>query len=137
MTPVLIAFARLSVDVAPPETVLRTGAGERRFVAIRGGTMEGDITAEVLPGGADWQWVGADGVVEIDAHYTLRTSAGEVLELRSQGVRRPPLDGAPGSFWSSITLRGDGPSRTLTQHLFLASGERTPEGVRLTLYRCT
>ena len=70
MMPVLIAFARLSVDVAPPVTVLSTDAGERRFVAIRGGTMEGDIAAEILPGGADWQWVGADGVVEIDAHYT-------------------------------------------------------------------
>jgi hypothetical protein len=137
MTPVLIAFARLSVDVAPPVTVLSTDAGERRFVAIRGGTMEGDIAAEILPGGADWQWVGADGVVEIDAHYTLRTADGEILELRSQGVRRPPLDGTPGSFWSSITLRGDGPSRKLTQHLFLASGERTPEGVHLTLYRCS
>lgn len=136
MTPTLTPFATLLVDVAPPVTILRSDAGERRFVAIRGGAMRGAIDAEVLPGGADWQWVSPDGVVEIDAHYTLQTSTGDVLELRSQGLRRPPLNDAPGSFWSSITLRGGGSSRTLAQHFFLAHGERTPDGVQLTLYRC-
>lgn len=136
MTPALTHFAQLLVEVAPPVTVLRTDAGERRFVAIRGGTMRGAIDADVLPGGADWQWVSPEGIVDIQAHYTLQATSGEVLELRSQGLRRPPLDGNAGSFWSSITLRGAGPSRALLQHFFLAHGERTPNGVSLTVYRC-
>lgn len=136
MSVTLVPFAELIVDVAEPVTILRTDIGERRFVAIRGGAMTGAIDAEVIAGGADWQWVSPEGIVEIDAHYTLRTTAGEVLELRSQGVRRPSSSDTPGSFWSSITLRCDGPSRQLTQSLFLATGERTAAGVRLTIFRC-
>jgi hypothetical protein len=136
MSVVLSPFAELVVDVAEPVAILRTDAGERRFVAIRGGTMTGEIEAEVLAGGADWQWVSPEGVVDVEAHYTLRTATGEILELRSQGVRRPASSSAPASFWSSITLRCDGPSRPKTQHLFLATGQRTPIGVRLTMYRC-
>lgn len=136
MSITLQPFAELRVNVAAPITVLRTDAGERRFVAIQGGVMKGEIDAVVLAGGADWQWVSPDGVVEIEAHYTLRTAAGDILELRSQGVRRPALENEPASFWSSIVLRCHGPLRLITQHLFMAAGERTVEGVTLTLYRC-
>lgn len=136
MKPVLTPFARLLVKVAAPITIDRTGTRERRFVAILGGEMQGAIDARVLPGGADWQWVSSDGVVEIDAHYALRTAEGAALELRSQGVRRPSGPDGSGSFWSSVTLRGPDSLLPLTQHLFLASGLREDEGVSLTLFRC-
>ncbi len=62
----------------------------RRYVPFEGGTFEGrdGLQGTVLEGGVDWQTVRPDGVLEIDAHYTLRTDEGEAIEVRSQGVRK-------------------------------------------------
>jgi Protein of unknown function (DUF3237) len=64
--------------------------GGRRFVPFDGGTFEGrdGLAGSVLEGGVDWQQVRPDGVLEIDAHYALRTEAGEEIEVISQGVRK-------------------------------------------------
>lgn len=48
----------------------RTPQGERRIINILGGRVEGPrLSAEVLPGGADWPIVHADG-----ASYHFRTT---------------------------------------------------------------
>lgn len=64
--------------------------GGRRYVAFDEGTFEGrdGLVGTVLEGGIDWQQVRPDGVVEIDAHYTLRTEADEAIEVVSQGLRK-------------------------------------------------
>jgi hypothetical protein len=64
--------------------------GGRRSVAFEGGTFEGrdGMSGTVLQGGVDWQTVRPDGVLEIDAHYTLQTEAHEAIEVVSQGVRK-------------------------------------------------
>jgi len=64
--------------------------GGRRFVAFEGGTFEGrdGLRGTILEGGVDWQTVRGDGVLEIDAHYTLSTHAGELIEVRSTGLRK-------------------------------------------------
>jgi hypothetical protein len=64
--------------------------GPRRYVSFDGGTFEGrdGLSGTVLEGGVDWQTVRADGVLEIDAHYTLQTHANEAIEVVSQGVRK-------------------------------------------------
>ena len=66
--------------------------GGRRFVPFDGGTFEGrdGLAGSVLEGGVDWQQVRPDGVLEIDAHYTLRTEADEAIEVVSQGMRKAP-----------------------------------------------
>ena len=44
-----------------------TPYGERRVIDIHGGTVDGPkLKGKVLPGGADWQIVRADGVVAPD-----------------------------------------------------------------------
>ena len=40
----------------------------------------------MLPGGADWQLVRADGVLEIDARYTLRTDDGHAISVYNRGI---------------------------------------------------
>lgn len=66
--------------------------GERRVVAITGGTFEGPaLKGSIVPGGADWQIARADGVLDIDARYALRTEAGALIRVVSQGYRH----GAP------------------------------------------
>jgi Protein of unknown function (DUF3237) len=64
--------------------------GGRRYVSFDGGTFDGrdGLVGTVLGGGVDWQTVRPDGVLEIDAHYALRTERDEDIEVRSQGVRK-------------------------------------------------
>jgi hypothetical protein len=64
-----------------------TRAGHRRVIPILGGRLSRGIEAEVLPGGADWQVVHDDGVLEIDTRYSARTAEGGLVHLRTRGIR--------------------------------------------------
>ena len=79
----------ITIQVRP---IVDLGGG-RRYVAFDGGAFEGQdgLVGTVLEGGVDWQRVRPDGVVEIDAHYTLRTEAGEPVEVVSQGLRKASM----------------------------------------------
>lgn len=78
----------LDVRVARP-TLAATPKGDVRLIPIVGGSFAGveDLAGEVLPGGADWQTVRADGTLEICARYLLRTDRDELIEVVSEGVR--------------------------------------------------
>ena len=54
-----------------------------------GGTFAGrELNGTLLPGAsADWQIVLADGTALGDVRYTLRTDEGDLLYVRSRGVR--------------------------------------------------
>jgi len=87
MRPVgLRELVRITIQVRP---IVDLGGG-RRYVAFDGGTFEGrdGLRGTVLEGGVDWQTVRSDGVLEIDAHYTLETGAHEAIEVVSQGIRK-------------------------------------------------
>jgi hypothetical protein len=61
--------------------------GARKLIPIVGGTFEGPrIKGKVLPGGGDWQLVRADGVLEVDARYTIQTHDGSMVSVRNQGI---------------------------------------------------
>ena len=78
----------LRAELADIVDVGITPMGHRRVVNIQGGHFEGDlISGTVLPGGADWQWVRTDGTIDLDARYTLKTDAGELIQVTSQGLR--------------------------------------------------
>ena len=65
--------------------------GERRYVPLLGGTVEGpELSGSILPGGVDWQVLRADGVLEIAAHYVIRTPDGALVEVQSDGLRHGP-----------------------------------------------
>ncbi|MEV1131356.1 DUF3237 domain-containing protein [Agromyces sp. NPDC049794] len=127
-----------------------TRAGHRRVIPIVGGRISGAFDAEILPGGADWQLVRADGAIEIDGRYTARTHDGELLYLQVTGVRT----GSPDVL--AALLRGDdvAPDRyyfrtvvtietasTRLAHLehsvFVASCVRDADAVRYAAYRVT
>jgi hypothetical protein len=63
--------------------------GRRRIVPLTGGTFAGpELNGTLLPGAsADWQIVLPDGTALGDIRYTLRTDRGDLLYVRSQGVR--------------------------------------------------
>jgi hypothetical protein len=67
--------------------------GRRRIIPILGGTFEGpNIRGKVLPGGADWQIVRADGLAELDTRYALQTEQGSVIYIQNAGMRHAPPD---------------------------------------------
>ncbi len=68
-----------------------TPYGERRIINILGGAVEGEkLNGKVLPGGADWQIVRADGVVHLTARYTVETETGGQILVNSEGYRHGP-----------------------------------------------
>ena len=67
--------------------------GLRRIVPIVGGTVLGaKLNGKVVSGGADWQFVRADGAVVVDAKYTLQTDDGVLIMITNKGIRRGPKE---------------------------------------------
>ena len=65
--------------------------GERRIIPITGGHFEGaKLRGEIVPGGADWQIVAADGAAILEARYTLKTDDGALIYVRNLGFRHGP-----------------------------------------------
>ena len=76
------------------QSILKFGVtpyGERRIINILGGTVEGPkLKGRILPGGADWQIVRNDGVVDLRARYTVETDSGAHILVNSEGLRHGP-----------------------------------------------
>src|ERR1041384_686590 len=67
--------------------------GHRRVINILGGPVTGaKLNGKVLPGGADWQIMAADGCLDIHARYTIESDAGALIQVDSKGVRTGPSD---------------------------------------------
>jgi len=91
MPPQFEFLMHIAADVGEIQTMGGGPLGERRVVAITGGRFEGPrMKGEIVPGGADWQIVRADGVLDIDARYALRTAQGALIRVVSQGFRHGP-----------------------------------------------
>lgn len=66
--------------------------GERRVVQITGGSFEGPAMRGEVLGGADWQIVRTDGVLELDARYAIKEARGGLVQVISQGMRHGPAE---------------------------------------------
>ncbi len=135
----------LRAELADMVDVGLTPMGHRRVVNIQGGHFEGDlISGTVLPGGADWQWVRTDGTIDLDARYTLKTDAGELIQVTSQGLRTASpevlarlgrgedIDPALYYFRTVMRFETSAPALLpLTRLLAVAYGRRTRNAVEL------
>lgn len=87
-------LCRIEANVGAIESLGVMAAGERRLVAISGGSVlpstTHKIAGTVLPGGADWQWLRSDGITEISAVYVIETFERERIEVESNGYRHGP-----------------------------------------------
>ena len=91
--PGLEFLARCEAELHPSLEVGETQWGRRRVIPIAGGRFVGPlVTADVLPGGADWQVVHEGGWASIHARYTLRTDDGVLIVVESRGTRDGPPD---------------------------------------------
>ena len=86
--PGLVFAFEARVEVGPPLEVGQIPRGLRRIVPILRGTFEGPgIKGRVMPGGADWQIIGADGFSELDTRFEREDETGN-RRLRRGALRR-------------------------------------------------
>lgn len=137
-TPPLTPVFRATVLIGAPIELGLIDGVHKRVIPITGGRFGGPrLSGEVLPGGADWQSVRADGSAEIYARYTLQTTDGTVITIENPGVRRGPAavlarlaageEVDPTLYYFRTTPRftvRDGPHRWLAESVFVANAAR-------------
>ena len=101
--------------------------GRRLAIPITGGSFEGkDIRGEVIPGGADYQLVRPDGIIEVRAVYMIRTDDGAVINVENLGI----IDVADGNRYIRTTPKFSapiGPYDWLNRHIFLSALRVDPD----------
>jgi Protein of unknown function (DUF3237) len=89
--PALVPMGRVRCEVGELVSLGPGKHGERRYVPLGGGTVEGpELNGRIVDGGVDWQVNRADGVLDIAAHYVIRTGDGALIEVQSDGMRHGP-----------------------------------------------
>jgi uncharacterized protein DUF3237 len=128
----------------------QTRAGHRRVIDIVGGEVTGSIEARILPGGADWQLVRADGSIDINGRYSAETTAGELIYIQVSGVRSgspetleallrgEDIDPASYYFRTTLSLETSAARLAHLEHsIFVASCVREADTVSYRAYRVT
>ena len=91
--PALLPMTQIRCEVDALVSLGAAPAGERRYVPLGSGTARGpELNGELVAGGVDWQLARSDGVLEIAAHYVIRTEDGALVEVRSEGLRHGPAE---------------------------------------------
>ena len=146
--PRLEPLCHVAVKIGAPQMLGAVLTGERRIIPITGGRFEGaKMHGEILPGGADWQIVAADGTAILEARYTLRTDDGALIYVRNSGFRHGPPEVLaaiargeqvdPGKYYFRATPTfetGDKKYAWLNRIICVCSGVRTKEEVLLDFY---
>jgi Protein of unknown function (DUF3237) len=141
-TPGLRKWFVLQVELAALASIGPNPAGEIRLIPIIGGHFSGhELEGIVLPGGADWQTLRSDGCLEISARYLLQTNQGELIEVRSDGVRSAAptvsADQEPAAPYFRTGLRFRTASERLAKlndRLAISYGIRLTSSVQLEVY---
>jgi Protein of unknown function (DUF3237) len=143
-----LAFT-IHVQVGPPTELGQVPRGRRRIIPILGGTFEGpNIRGKVVPGGADWQIVRADGLAELDTRYLLQTDSGQLIYIQNAGIRHAPpdvtkkllaeepVDPSQVYFKTIPTFETSAPElQWLTRSIFIGTGERNPTEVVIRVWK--
>jgi Protein of unknown function (DUF3237) len=149
--PLLLPMTQLRIGVGPLVTLGPTPLGERRYVPLGAGTASGpELNGGIVEGGVDWQIARSDGVLEIAAHYVIRTTDGALVEVQSNGLRHGPPevmaalargDAVPRDtyFFRTVVRFNTGAAAWLhlNKVMALAMGQREASVVLLDVYRLT
>jgi len=142
--PQLTMVFRLEASVGEPLELGEIQDARRRIVPLTGGTFTGPaLNGELLPGAsADWQTILPDGTALGDIRYTLTTSEGALLSVRSQGIRHGPpavlsrlargedVDPSEYTFRTATRIETAAPELDwLNRGIFVSVGARRPGGV--------
>jgi hypothetical protein len=76
---------RATVGIGSSLSVGQAKHGSRNIIPITGGTFTGDVSGDVIPGGADFQLTPTGGSFQLEARYTLRAQDGTLISVRNCG----------------------------------------------------
>ena len=148
--PRLEYVCEINVQLDPAMVVGETAHGIRRIVPIVGGTVSGpQIKAAIIRGGADWQLLRKDGNTELEAHYQFKTDDGVLIYIHNVGVRLASPEIAaklargervdPSQYYFRAVPRFEAPIQSkyafLNDAIFVCTGERLPNSVRLMIWK--
>jgi hypothetical protein len=136
------------ITLAPVQELGNAPLGRRRIINITGGRFRGArVSGRVLPGGADWQVIRADGVAHLDARYTLETDDGALIYVRNEGYRHGPREVLeklaagipvdPALYYMRTTPwfeTGDARHAWLNRIVSIGTGERRADSVKLDFF---
>ena len=148
-TPELAYVTTIQAHVAAISELGVMPLGRRRIIPIVGGTVSGPrLSGEIIPGGADWQIVRPDGVIELVASYAIRTDDGTEISVINSGIRRAsaetmaklsrgePVD--PSLVYCRTNPKFEAPTDSafdwLNGSLFIADAQRRPDSVQITVF---
>ena len=86
-TPQLEFALQLKVTLGQAFSIENTQHGRRTVIPITGGTFEGPgIKGTIINGGADYQLANAQGRIELEAIYCIKTDDGVYIHVRNRGI---------------------------------------------------
>jgi len=147
--PELEFVCELQVKLDPALVVGETAHGIRRIIPITGGQVKGpSISGEIIESGADWQILRADGVTELEAHYQFRTDDGALIYIKNVGIRVASPEVAakmargetvdPSEYYFRAVPKFEAPQGKygyLNDAIFICTGERTPDAVKIRVWK--
>ena len=149
LPPELIFAFEVRAEVGAALAVGTTPRGHRRIIPITGGSIQGSgLNGRILPGGADWQIVRPDGVVELHARYTAEIHSGVFLYIENKGIRRATpeitarlnagesIDESLYYFRTVPQFECASPSHAwLMESVFVGTGRRNPHNVQVRFWK--
>jgi hypothetical protein len=149
MIPELHIVFELNAQLRKAVDIGATPCGFRRVIEIVSGTFTGPLlNGTLLPGGADWQIIRTDRVTELHAHYILSTDDDVLIQVKVRGLRHAMGDALeriaaghsvdPSEYYFRVAPIFEAPAgryEWLNRSVFVGSGERSAEGVRIVVYR--
>jgi len=139
----------VKMKAAPPQMLGTTPLGERRIVAVTGGSFEGPRLRGTIveQGGSDWILARPDGSVQLNVRVTLKTEDGALIGMRYEGYRHGPaavierlnrgeaVDPGEYYFRTIIMFETAAPKYAwLNNALAVGVGRRPPEGPVYDIY---
>ena len=132
----------LKLAVSGMQPIGATPSGDRRVGLVAGGTFEGArLRGTVMPGGADWLMVRADGATTLDVRIVLQTDDGAAISTTYRGMRHgpaavmervnkgEPVDPSEYYFRTAVAFETAAPKYDwLNRLVAIGTGHRPPEG---------
>ena len=132
----------IKLAVAGMQAIGATPSGNRRIGLVAGGTFEGPkLRGTVLPGGADWLMLRADGATTLDVRLVLETDDKATIGMTYRGLRHGPaavmerlnkgenVDPSEYYFRIAVGFETAAPKYDWLNRIFaIGTGRRPPEG---------
>ncbi|WP_052056770.1 DUF3237 family protein [Rhodococcoides fascians] len=129
---------RIVADTGPYLPLEQRATELLEFIPITGGTVEGDVSGTIIPGGGDWCLTRADDAYQVEARYLIRTDQDDIVDVVNLGIVRhlPGESGEEmGYFQSTPRFRTTSPRlQWLTRSVFVGRATSHATGTTIDVF---